>query len=1253
MKLIEFLLLYKNNSNLEFIYNPEKYLLNEFFSVNTLNKEETLKYLQLISILKVSNIFLTLKQAKEENNEIHEVMSKLAILLMKHGLTPLTFSYFLSFVLYFFDYEITHIDWISPFSFSFKPSKNELNYKDFGFGTNIETLDEYDISDNGLHGSKSNDQMFYIPNTVTSISKNAFEGYLFNVVIIPSSVTTISQEAFKNCKNLEYVIFEDDFEIFSEGVFENCQNLKYLSNLPFIKSIGEYSLSKTAIEKIDEKQFKNSHIVSKLISQIISFKTLIINSTDALKSIKENSHIDTLILSESIRKLEPNSLLNITVDTLKLLSDRVDLEPGCFYNSSVKNIEFIDNRYLISDDFYLHFDEKLLLVLQNDLQEINLPNNITRICNGSINNLLSLKKLIIHSEIELVENYSILKCQSLKTIDFFGLDLNVFQENFTEKTQIESLILNQQIRNAIFNFFPKVKKVVLDENIEYIFPFQFANLEYLIQINLDKIKTIDDYAFHNCVSLQEVELTNVDFIGLGSYSHCFSLEKFLFKIPKNEISVVHPRTFGSIFDITKHSKCCEIHQETPIGRKTYYLPRSLTTIVVSSTEIPFGYFSGINSVKLLFSNRISYIDTYGLYQSSVKSFIVSNEVTVKEFGLSDLNELVSIENLENASTIEKNNFINCYSLEKLILNIDDFEIDETTLNSLKSLRELQIKTFKNKNWILHDNLLYDVENQTLVYAPPKYSPINLDLTRISVIHKNIFKTLKSVVNINISNANIIEDDAFENLVNLKKLSIDDQIHFIGKNILKNCHSLEELSIPFIGSEKQSSFEGDFLSYYTTTHLNNLKILEVREGYINKTLFNSLKSLNVFRYFGSDTKLNNRAFQNMKTLLEVHFEKGLNYIGDYCFALCENLVIDLEFYSLVSIGNGSFEKCHSIEEVILQDSIETIGENAFNDCVNISTINVSSKVLIGGNAFKTNSKIISLNLNLFDGDLKFIFGQNFSIRHATIISNNIKSNFMDKNTSIETISLLGNYESIPNNAFSYCTNLRRVSLSNTVSTIGENAFFMATRMKELSGLDSVEIVNAFAFSKCFDLKSLSLPKVKVIQENAFSDCESLFNITLSEQLEKIEPMAFTSCQNLKNIEAIENVIELGHSAFKMCTSLEEIHLPKITVIKENAFTECSSLKYFDVSSTCKIIEENAFKLCSSLKKVTIPLSVNYIDNFAFEGANTNLMIALTKRNQRKTYNSYWNYKSRSILNESKFFKKLKLWFNDKFEIITIK
>ena len=444
-----------------------------------------------------------------------------------------------------------------------------------------------------------------------------------------------------------------------------------------------------------------------------------------------------------------------------------------------------------------------------------------------------------------------------------------------------------------------------------------------------------------------------------------------------------------------------------------------------------------------------------------------------------------------------------------------------------------------------------------------------------------------------------------------------------------------------------------MSYYTTTHLNNLKILEVREGYINKTLFNSLKSLNGFRYFGSDTKLNNRAFQNMKTLLEVHFEKGLNYIGDYCFALCENLVIDLEFYSLVSIGNGSFEKCHSIEEVILQDSIETIGENAFHDCVNISTINVSSKVLIGGNAFKTNSKIISLNLNLFDGDLKFIFGQNFSIRHATIISNNIKSNFMDKNTSIETISLLGNYESIPNNAFSYCTNLRRVSLSNTVSTIGENAFFMATRMKELSGLDSVEIVNAFAFSKCFDLKSLSLPKVKVIQENAFSDCESLFNITLSEQLEKIEPMAFTSCQNLKNIEAIENVIELGHSAFKMCTSLEEIHLPKITVIKENAFTECSSLKYFDVSSTCKIIEENAFKLCSSLKKVTIPLSVNYIDNFAFEGANTNLMIALTKRNQRKTYNSYWNYKSRSILNESKFIKKLKLWFNDKFEIITIK
>lgn len=58
------------------------------FSVDTLNTKETLKYLQLISILKVSNIILSL-------------------------------------IMYFTNYESSHIGLINPFSFSFEPSMHE------------------------------------------------------------------------------------------------------------------------------------------------------------------------------------------------------------------------------------------------------------------------------------------------------------------------------------------------------------------------------------------------------------------------------------------------------------------------------------------------------------------------------------------------------------------------------------------------------------------------------------------------------------------------------------------------------------------------------------------------------------------------------------------------------------------------------------------------------------------------------------------------------------------------------------------------------------------------------------------------------------------------------------------------------------------------------------------------------------------------------------------------------------------------
>lgn len=81
-------------------------------------------------------------------------------------------------------------------------------------------------------------------------------------------------------------------------------------------------------------------------------------------------------------------------------------------------------------------------------------------------------------------------------------------------------------------------------------------------------------------------------------------------------------------------------------------------------------------------------------------------------------------------------------------------------------------------------------------------------------------------------------------------------------------------------------------------------------------------------------------------------------------------------------------------------------------------------------------------------------------------------------------------------------------------------------------------------------------------------------------------------------------------------LEEIVIPskhngkEVTVIAENGFSKCVSLKKIHLPNTIKKIESYAFSNCSLLKYVQIPLSVKIIENTAFPSYPNNTLL-LTK------------------------------------------
>lgn len=97
-------------------------------------------------------------------------------------------------------------------------------------------------------------------------------------------------------------------------------------------------------------------------------------------------------------------------------------------------------------------------------------------------------------------------------------------------------------------------------------------------------------------------------------------------------------------------------------------------------------------------------------------------------------------------------------------------------------------------------------------------------------------------------------------------------------------------------------------------------------------------------------------------------------------------------------------------------------------------------------------------------------------------------------------------------------------------------------------------------------------------------------------------AFHNCKSLeKVIFEGDGITLLNNNTFQQCSSLKEISLPQsIEKIEYNAFIDCTSLEEIVIPNKVTTIETLAFGYCTSLKHVTLGSGVTLIKNQAFDG-----------------------------------------------------
>ncbi len=122
-------------------------------------------------------------------------------------------------------------------------------------------------------------------------------------------------------------------------------------------------------------------------------------------------------------------------------------------------------------------------------------------------------------------------------------------------------------------------------------------------------------------------------------------------------------------------------------------------------------------------------------------------------------------------------------------------------------------------------------------------------------------------------------------------------------------------------------------------------------------------------------------------------------------------------------------------------------------------------------------------------------------------------------------------------------------------------------------------------------------VVVIGKQAFY-YQDIQTVSMPDTVTVIDDEAFSNCSELYEINLSSNVSRIGYAAFENCGSLEALDLPeKLTEIRGGAFAGCWNLKQVKIPNAVSRIGSRAFR-DTGIKELRIPEGITHIDSDTF-------------------------------------------------------
>lgn len=728
-----------------------------------------------------------------------------------------------------------------------------------------------------------------------------------------------------------------------------------------------------------------------------------------------------------------------------------------------------------------------------------------------------------------------------------------------------------------------ITKIIVPEGIKIIQNYAFANLEYLEEVVLPSTaKDIYVSAFENCVSLQKINLNNINKIENYAFRNCTSLSNVnkdgattgndlsnvvtmgreAFKSTAlTKVDLVRFRmTTSGTFANCNNLKEVILYDENPLC-VNMFTNSAIEKIIIPHSYIPTNTFAGSKSIKeVIFTNENVTIDENAFANcQSLKTITFADTCKSLTIGYN------AFENSNIDTLILPSCEVTLYDEAFKGSSIKSLQLSANTLIKFVGAPFVDTNKFEtisingtNPNYEVVNNMLVNKTQDTLILVPANTIltiPSTIKTIESSAVAGNKVTTSLVIP----ATVTTIKDFAFANS-SIESLDLSNTSNTtFGKYVFYGCASL--------------------------TSITGLNSLEVIEEYM--FAYSGLTNLTI----PNNTTIEYGAFAECDNLVEVIVGENVT-IGDYAFygSFTNN--------SLITIASGTISDyafADSNINNVVANNVTTVGEGAFMQANNLTTILLPNVTDLGANAFNKASKLVSVDVSNLSTISAGAFAECKEL--TTIISSSlavVEDEAFYNSTKLSSIDL-SKVTSIGKYSFYGCSSLTSIDLSS-IKTLDDASFAECIGLTEVKNLEKSSLTvipsNAFFHDTTLEttssLAKINLSKVTEIHENAFYGNSSLNTVDLSEVI-SIGNYAFYG-SNLNKL-SLPKATTVGHFVFYACP-IRELSIPSLVNVGECSFAEIYAKKV-DLPDTLENIAYGSFSSITYVENYTHNDDINYV------------------------------------------------------------